>query len=174
MYLSLYNCTTSSSVYSMMACAADTRRRRVGKSLCMWWRLCWVLVSVSQMAVRVSPCWRCLRTASPCHSPPSSQVSAGWTGGRGSTATYRQFTVTMLPWEAADGSAPNWMFFFSPLIPLSKLDMCQIQLIFLSQFNYNDRFLSKSTHGIYDSYRNSTLKLFLVSSPHNERYPVGL
>lgn len=43
---------------------------------CLW--LCWVLVSVSQMAVRVSPCWRCLRTASPCHSPPSSQVSAGW------------------------------------------------------------------------------------------------
>lgn len=29
------------------------------------------------MAVRVSPCWQCHRTASPCHSPPSSQVSAG-------------------------------------------------------------------------------------------------
>lgn len=44
---------------------------------CGQWQ-CWVLVSVSQMAVRVSPCWRCLRAASPCHSPPSSQVSAGW------------------------------------------------------------------------------------------------
>lgn len=41
-------------------------------------------VSVSQMAMGLNPCWRSLRTASPCHSPPSSQVSAGW---RGSTAT---------------------------------------------------------------------------------------
>lgn len=33
-------------------------------------------VSVSQMAVRVSPCWQCHRTASPCPWPPSSQVHA--------------------------------------------------------------------------------------------------
>lgn len=54
-------------------------------------------VSVSQMAMGLNPCWRCLRTASPCHSPPSSQVSAGW---RGSTATYRLFFfVAVLFWE---------------------------------------------------------------------------
>lgn len=75
------------------------------KCLCLWWRLCWVLVSVSQMAVRVSPCWRCLRTASPCHSPPSSQVSAGWGG---SIATYKLFIVAVLLREGANGSTPHW------------------------------------------------------------------
>lgn len=85
----------------------------------MWWRLCWVLVSVSQMAVRVSPCWWCLRTASPCHSPHSSQVSAGWTGGWGSTDTYRPFTMVVLCGEEADGSFPTENF---SLIPPANLD----------------------------------------------------
>lgn len=47
-----------------------------GVEQCLWW-WCWVLVSVSQMDVRDTPCWRCHRMASPCHWPLSSQVSAG-------------------------------------------------------------------------------------------------
>lgn len=95
----LYNCMTCTCTASVQDTVTPTHTWLCGlltMSVSLWWRSCWVLVSVSQMAARVSPCWRCLRTASPCHSPPSSQVSAGGTGGRGSTTPHRLFAVVVL------------------------------------------------------------------------------
>lgn len=63
--------------------------------------VCCVMVSVSQMAVRVSPCWRRLRTASRCHLPPSSQVPAV------GEASHEHVAVPVILREKVGVSAPN-------------------------------------------------------------------